>query len=80
MKNIRILIMSLLLTLPMIASAQDKTFEFYYIAHDYSSKVESICSMLEYFEIFLERMLMCKRASGLLGLRFKMTANGSKIV
>ena len=41
---------------------------------------ESICSMLEYFEIFLERMLMCKRACGLLGLRFKMTANGSKIV
>lgn len=25
---------------------------------------ESICSMLEYFEIFLERMLMCRRAAG----------------
>lgn len=55
MKNIRILIMSLLLTLPMIASAQDKTFEFYYIAHDYSSKVESICSMLEErYEVAME--------------------------
>lgn len=41
---------------------------------------ESICSMLEYFEIFLQRMLMCRRASELLGAKFKMTANGSKIV
>ncbi len=41
---------------------------------------ESICSMLEYFEIFLNRMLMCKRAAEMLGIKFKMTANGSKIV
>ena len=41
---------------------------------------ESICSMLEYFEIFLQRMLMCRRASEILGSKFKMTANGSKIV
>lgn len=41
---------------------------------------ESICSMLEYFEIFLERMLMCRRASEMLGAKFKLTANGSKIV
>lgn len=41
---------------------------------------ESICSMLEYFEIFLQRMLMCRRASELLGVKFKLTANGSKIV
>ena len=41
---------------------------------------ESICSMLEYFEIFLERMLMCRRAAEMLGARFKLTANGSKIV
>lgn len=41
---------------------------------------ESICSMLEYFEIFLERMLMCRRAAEILGVRFKLTANGSKIV
>lgn len=40
---------------------------------------ESICSMIDYFEIFLQRMLMCKRAAELLGLRFKMTANGNKI-
>ena len=41
---------------------------------------ENICSMLEYFEIFLQRMLMCRRASEMLGAKFKMTANGSKIV
>ena len=40
---------------------------------------ESICSMMDYFEIFLQRMLMCKRAAEVLGMRFKMTANGNKI-
>ncbi len=40
---------------------------------------ESICSMMDYFEIFLQRMLMCKRAAERLHLRFKMTANGNKI-
>ena len=41
---------------------------------------ESICSMMDYFEIFLQRMLMCRRAAEVLGMRFKVTANGSKIV
>lgn len=40
---------------------------------------EAICSMIDYFEIFLQRMLMCKRAAEVLGLQFKMTANGNKI-
>lgn len=40
---------------------------------------EEISSMIDYFEIFLQRMLMCKRAAELLGLRFKVTANGNKI-
>ena len=40
---------------------------------------EDICSMMDYFEIFLQRMLMCKRAAELLGLKFKVTANGNKI-
>lgn len=40
---------------------------------------ESICSMMDYFEIFLQRMLMCKRAAEILGMQFKMTANGNKI-
>ena len=40
---------------------------------------ESICSMLEYFEIFLQRMLMCRRAAEVLGCRFKLVANGNKL-
>ena len=40
---------------------------------------EVICSILDYFEIFLQRMLMCKRAAEILGLKFKMKANGNKI-
>lgn len=40
---------------------------------------ETICSMIDYFEIFLQRMLMCKRAAEVLGMKFKMTANGNKI-
>ena len=40
---------------------------------------ETMCSMIDYFEIFLQRMLMCRRAAELLGLRFKMTTNGNKI-
>ena len=40
---------------------------------------DSICSVMDYFEIFLKRMLMCRRAAEMLGCRFKLTANGSKI-
>ena len=41
---------------------------------------ESICSVLDYFEIFLQRMLMCRRAAELLGVRFKFTVNDSKVI
>lgn len=41
---------------------------------------ETMCSMLDYFEIFLERMLMCRRAAEMLKVRFKMTANGNKVL
>lgn len=40
---------------------------------------ESICSLMDCFEIFMQRMLMCKRAAEVLGLQFKMVANGNKI-
>lgn len=39
-----------------------------------------ICSMYEYFEIFLGRMMMCRGAADMLGAAFKLTANGSKIL
>ena len=41
---------------------------------------DSICSVLDYFEIFLERMIMCRRAAEILNTRFKLTANGSKVL
>ncbi len=34
-----------------------------------------ISHVLEYFEIFLERMIMCRRAAGTLGCSFKITVN-----
>ena len=41
---------------------------------------EEICTMYEYFEIFLGRMLMCRKAAELLGARFKLTVNGRKVL
>lgn len=41
---------------------------------------EDICTMYEYFEIFLGRMMMCRKAAELLGAMFKLTANGSKVL
>lgn len=41
---------------------------------------ESICTMYEYFDIFLGRMQMCRHASALLGMKFKLTANGCKVL
>ena len=39
-----------------------------------------ISSGLEYFEIFLERMLLCRRASKFLGMDFGMLINGSRVL
>ncbi len=39
-----------------------------------------ICPLIEYFEIFLGRMLMCRRASAYLGCDFKMVVNGTNIL
>lgn len=41
---------------------------------------EEKCSILDYFEIFTERMLMCRRASELLGMHFKFTVNDRKVL
>ena len=39
-----------------------------------------ISNLIEYFEIFLDRMLLCKRACSFLGVDFQMIANGSPIM
>ncbi len=41
---------------------------------------EKICTMYEYFEIFLGRMMMCRNAADMLGATFKLRANGVKIL
>ena len=44
---------------------------------DIDTKVSDI---LEYFEIFLTRMMMCRRAAEGLGCKFRMTVNGSSLL
>ncbi|MBO5357459.1 MAG: HD domain-containing protein [Clostridia bacterium] len=39
----------------------------------------SISSVMDYFEIFLERMVMCKKASQHLGVTFALIVNGQKL-
>ena len=41
---------------------------------------EKICTMYEYFDIFLNRMLMCRGAAEMLGCQFRLTVNGSKVL
>lgn len=41
---------------------------------------EKICSMYEYFDIFLGRMLMCRGAAGMLGCQFRLSVNGGKVL
>ena len=39
---------------------------------------DSISTVMDYFEIFLKRMAMRQKAAQVLGLKFKLIANGSK--
>jgi metal-dependent HD superfamily phosphatase/phosphodiesterase len=39
-----------------------------------------ICPVMEYFEIFLSRMLMCRRAANYLGCEFALIINGAKLL
>ena len=41
---------------------------------------EEICTMYEYFDIFLKRMLMCRSAAEMLGQKFRLTVNGGKVL
>jgi uncharacterized protein len=40
----------------------------------------AISDVLEYFEIFLSRMMMCRRAAEGLGCKFRMTVNGATLL
>ncbi len=41
---------------------------------------ENICSMYEYFDIFLGRMMMSRGAAEMLGAKFKLRVNGGKVL
>ena len=41
---------------------------------------EEICTMYEYFDIFLDRMMMSRGAAELLGMKFKLRVNGDKVL
>ena len=41
---------------------------------------ETICTMYEYFDIFLGRMMMCSRAARVFDSKFSLKVNGQKIL
>lgn len=41
---------------------------------------EEFCTMYEYFDIFLQRMLMSRSAAELLGMKFRLVVNGNKVL
>ena len=40
----------------------------------------SMCSVMDYFEIFLERMVLCRKAADKLGAKFVLRINGQKLL
>ncbi|MBR2930147.1 MAG: HD domain-containing protein [Clostridia bacterium] len=41
---------------------------------------QSISSVMDYFEIFIGRMIMCRKAADYLGVRFSLVINGQKLL
>lgn len=39
-----------------------------------------ICPLMEYFEIFLERMVLCRRAAAFFGLQFELVINNTRLL
>lgn len=40
----------------------------------------SICAVMDYFEIFLYRMVLCRKAAEFFGLKFKLNINGNALL
>ena len=40
----------------------------------------TICSIMEYFEIFLSRMKLCEKAASFFGLMFKLVINDQELI
>ncbi len=44
-------------------------------------KIETeMCTVMDYFEIFLNRMILCRKAAEKLGLAFRLTINGQRLI
>ena len=41
---------------------------------------ESICALIDYFEIFMQRMILCRKAAEKLGLQFKLMINEQQLI
>ncbi|MCF2556914.1 MAG: HD domain-containing protein [Bacteroidales bacterium] len=39
-----------------------------------------ICAIMDYFEIFMQRMLLCRKAAAFFGLTFKLNVNGQTVL
>lgn len=50
------------------------------IAHLELNIDTAICPVMEYFEIFLGRMVLCRRAAQFFGLMFELTINGTRLL
>ena len=46
----------------------------------YLSIDTKICSLMEYFEIFLNRMMLCRKAADFLDAKFELLMNGTKVL
>ena len=40
----------------------------------------SVCTVTDYFEIFINRMILCRKAAEKLGLKFVLRINGQKLM
>lgn len=44
-------------------------------------KIETtMCSVMDYFEIFLNRMILCRKAAERLGVKFRLVVNGQRLI
>ncbi len=58
-----------------LAVSEDKTFVTLSLTVD-----PEVSSVMEYFEIFMKRMLLCRQAARKLGLAFRLVINGQQLV
>ena len=44
-------------------------------------KIETkMCTVMDYFEIFLNRMILCRKAAEKLGVEFRLVINGQRLL